>query len=141
MDSLPKRGKELQSDYVVKIEDAAEALRAVASLGDRIRPVLRASELRTVAADDLWMSPCHQRPSLPIHFTWKPDKDGVRVLFPAIEDKLAPFEARPRGSKLFVMGSSILRLRYEKVEDFRKLARKEDAQGKCQDQFTREHLF
>ena len=50
------------------------------------------------------MSPCHQRPSLAIHFTWKPDKDGVRVLFPAIEDKLAPFEARPRGSKLFVMG-------------------------------------
>ena len=56
------------------------------------------SELRTIDADELWMSPCYKRPSLAIHFTWKPDWDAVRKVLPVIERELAPFEVRRTGA-------------------------------------------
>ncbi len=140
MDSLPERGNELQSEYFVKMEHAAGALKAIASLGDRIRPILRASELRTVAADQLWMSPCYQQPSLAIHFTWKADGKGVRECLPVIEGQLAPYGARPHWGKLFAMDYQMLQSRYEKLEDFHKLVRTYDPEGKFHNAFTRKHL-
>src|SRR5438128_8205192 len=78
MGFTPSSGKELQSEYFVPRRNAVEAILAVERLRDRVGPHLMISELRTVAADRLWMSPCYERPSLAIHFTWKRDWDCVR---------------------------------------------------------------
>ena len=87
------------------------------------------SELRTVDADQLWMSPCYKRPSLAIHFTWKPDWNSVREVLPVIEKELAPYLARPHWGKLFTMNPAQLQSSYEKLSDFKDLIQEHDRLG------------
>src|SRR5699024_4560404 len=84
------------SEYFVAREDIAPALAAVMPLGERIRPLLHASEVRTVAADELWLSPAHRRDSACVHFTWKQRPEEDAALLPAIEERLAPLAQQPR---------------------------------------------
>ena len=70
LEFTPSVGAELQSEYFVPREHAAAAIDAMRVIGDRLAPVLMVSELRTVAADDLWLSPTYGRDSLALHFTW-----------------------------------------------------------------------
>ena len=134
------KGNELQTEYFVAMEHAVDAIKAVATLADRIQPLLHASELRTVAADKLWMSTCYEQQSLAIHFTWKPDQEGVANLLPEIEKRLAPFEARPHWGKLFFMGSKTLESRYERRADFRRLVSRYDPEAKFGNVFLRNKL-
>ena len=101
LDFMPSFGAELQSEYFVDIRDAKEALQAVHALREQIRPLLLVTELRTIAADDNWLSEAHGRDSLAIHFTWKPDVPGVMAFLPTLEAALARFDARPHWGKLF----------------------------------------
>ena len=66
----PSRGEELQSEYHVPRGHAVAAIEALRGLGDALRGPLLVSELRLVAADDLWLSPQHRRDTLSLHFTW-----------------------------------------------------------------------
>ena len=134
------KGNELQTEYFVAMEHAVDAIKAVATLADRIQPLLHASELRTVAADKLWMSTCFEQQSLAIHFTWKPDQEGVANLLPEIEKRLAPFEARPHWGKLFFMGSKTLESRYDRLADFRRLVSRYDPEAKFGNAFLRNKL-
>ena len=134
------KGNELQTEYFVAMEHAVDAIKAVATLADRIQPLLHASELRTVAADKLWMSTCYEQQSLAIHFTWKPDQEGVANLLPEIEKRLAPFEARPHWGKLFFMGSKTLESRYDRLADFRRLVSRYDPAAKFGNAFLRNKL-
>ena len=134
------KGNELQTEYFVAMEHAVDAIKAVATLADRIQPLLHASELRTVAADKLWMSTCYEQRSLAIHFTWKPDQEGVANLLPEIEKRLAPFEARPHWGKLFFMGSKTLESRYDRLADFRRLVSRYDPEAKFGNAFLRNKL-
>ena len=61
------------------------------------------TELRTIDADELWMSPCYKRASLAIHFTWKQEWEAVSKVLPMIERELAPFGVRPHWGKLFTI--------------------------------------
>jgi alditol oxidase len=133
----PSSGDELQSEYFVPRECAYEAILAVDELSDRITPLLFVSELRTIAADDLWMSPCYWRSSLAIHFTWKPDWAAVKQVLPMIEKKLAPFDARPHWAKLFTMTPAPS---YERLPDFRKLIQHYDPTGKFQNDYLKSNL-
>ena len=90
MNFTPSSGKELQTEYLVPREHGYEAIRAVEQLRDHITPHLFVTELRTIEADSLWMSMAYQRPSLAIHFTWKPEWPAVQKILPLIEAKLAP---------------------------------------------------
>ena len=96
----PSAGKELQSEYFVPREHAVDAILAVERLRDQVSPHLMISEIRTIAADDLWMSPCYQRASVAVHFTWRPEWEAVRGLLPVIEKELGPFQPRPHWGKL-----------------------------------------
>ncbi|WP_317891099.1 D-arabinono-1,4-lactone oxidase [Edaphobacter bradus] len=79
--------------------------------------------LRTIAADNLWLSPCYQRPGLAIHFTRKPEWPEVQKVPPLIEEKLAPFEARPHWAKLNTISPARLNhLSTPKLPDYRALA-------------------
>jgi hypothetical protein len=95
MNFTPSSGSELQTEYFVLRDTGYEAILVVETHKDQISPHLFISELRTIAADDLWISPCYQRPSLAIHFTWKPEWPHFKQLLAVIQNSYAPFNARP----------------------------------------------
>jgi len=101
LDFMPSFGDELQTEYFVDIRDAKAALEAVHALREQIRPLLLVTELRTIAADDNWLSEAYGRNSLALHFTWKPDVPGVTAFLPTLEAALEQFGARPHWGKLF----------------------------------------
>jgi xylitol oxidase len=111
MGFTPSAGKELQSEYFVPRKHAVEAILALEKLRDQITPHLLISEIRAIAADNLWMSPCYRQDMVAIHFTWKQDWPAVSRLLPVIEKELSPFGARPHWGKLFTMAPSVLRSR------------------------------
>ena len=141
MGFTPSSGKELQAEYFVSRQNAVEAILAIERLRDRVGPHLLISELRTVDADQLWMSPCYNRPSLAIHFTWKPDWDAVRKMLPVIEKELAPYNVRPHWGKLFTINSAQLRASHEKVTEFKKLIQEFDPGGKFRNAFLTATLY
>ncbi|HWV24720.1 MAG TPA: D-arabinono-1,4-lactone oxidase [Thermomicrobiales bacterium] len=122
LDATPSSGDEVQSEYFVLREHAVAALTALRGLADRIQPLLQVSEIRTIAADDQWMSMAYGQDSVAMHFTWKPDEAAVREVLPAIEDALAPFSPRPHWGKVFVATAKELDPRYPRMDDFRALA-------------------
>ncbi len=69
-----------------------------AALGDSIRPVLQVSELRTVAADRLWMSPQYGQDTMAVRFTWLPELAAVESVLVEVEAALAPSEPGPTGA-------------------------------------------
>jgi alditol oxidase len=140
MGFTPSAGKELQSEYFVPRHRAVEAILAVERLRDQVTPHLLISEIRTVAADSLWMSPCYKRPSATIHFTWKQDWPAVSKLLPVIERELAPFQPRPHWGKLFTFSPAELHSMYEKMPDFVALSSKNDPQGKFRNEFLNSNL-
>ena len=142
MGFTPSAGKELQSEYFVPREHAVEAILAVEKLRDQVSPHLMISEIRTIAADNFWMSPCYKQPSVAIHFTWKQDWPAVKNVLPMIERELAPFRARPHWGKLFTMSRAQLVAIYaERLPLFIRLAKKFDPQGKFQNDFLRANVF
>ncbi|MDQ6795843.1 MAG: FAD-binding protein [Chloroflexota bacterium] len=140
MDHTPSSGDELQSEYQVPRRQAVDALLAIDALRDRISPLAWISEIRTIAADDLWMSPSFGRDSVAIHFTWKPDWDAVRGVLRQIEEALAPFEARPHWGKLFTIPPDQLGPRYPKREEFAALLHRHDPLGKFRNEFLERYL-
>jgi alditol oxidase len=141
MGFTPSAGKELQSEYFVPRQHAVEAVLAVERLRDQITPHLMITEIRTIAADDLWMSPCYKQACVTIHFTWKQDWPAVRRLLPVIETELAPFGARPHWGKLFTLVPAQLQARYEKLPEFVALCRKYDPRGKFRNEFLDVNIF
>ena len=141
MGFTPSAGKELQSEYFVPREHAVEAILAVERLRDQVSPHLLISEIRTIAADDLWMSTCYKRPSVTIHFTWKQDWPAVSKLLPVIEKELAPFSPRPHWGKLFTVSPAQLHSSYKMLADFVELSRKYDPHGKFRNDFLSRNIF
>ncbi len=141
MGFTPSAGKELQSEYFVPRQHAMDAILAVERLRDQVGPHLMISEIRTIAADNLWMSPCYRQSCVTIHFTWKQDWPAVSKLLPVIERELAPFQARPHWGKLFTMAPAQLHSSYEKLPEFIELSRKYDPQGKFRNDFLDTNIF
>lgn len=141
MGFTPSAGKELQSEYFVPRRNAIDAIFAVERLHEQITPHLLITEIRTIAADELWMSTCYRRPSVTIHFTWKPDWPAVRRVLPVIERELAPYQPRPHWGKLFTMAPAELRSRYERLGDFIQLAKQYDPNGKFRNDFLNANVF
>jgi alditol oxidase len=141
MGFTPSAGKELQSEYFVPRKHAVEAILAVEKLHEQISPHLLITEIRAIAADDLWLSPCYKQPSVTIHFTWKQDWPAVSRLLPLIEKELAPFRPRPHWGKLFTIAPAELRARYERLPDFLALSRSYDPQGKLRNKFLNTNIF
>ncbi|HEX4809104.1 MAG TPA: D-arabinono-1,4-lactone oxidase [Bryobacteraceae bacterium] len=141
MGFTPSAGKELQTEYLLPRRNAVDAILAVERLRDQVSPHLLISEIRTIAADNLWMSTCYRQPSVAIHFTWKQDWPAVQRVLPLIEKELAPFQPRPHWGKLFTMPPATLRSRYERFDAFVQLATKYDPKGKFRNDFLNTNLF
>jgi xylitol oxidase len=141
MGFTPSAGKELQSEYFIPRQNAIDAIFAVQKLHEMISPHLLITEIRTIAADSLWMSPCYKQPCVTIHFTWKQDWPAVKKLLPVIERELDAFQARPHWGKLFTMSRPELQRRYEKLEQFVVLCKELDPQGKFRNDFLNRNIF
>lgn len=141
MDFTPSSGEELQSEYLVPRQHAFAALRGIDQLREQIAPLLQISEVRTIAEDDLWMSPCYKQACVGIHFTWKKDWPAVRNVLPMIEDQLAAFDARPHWAKLFTMSPARVQSLYEKLPDFKGLLQNYDPQGKFRNAFLDKYIW
>lgn len=141
MGFTPSSGEELQAEYFIPRQHAVEAIKAVATLKDEIKPVLMITEIRAIDGDNLWMSPCYHQPSIAIHFTLKPDNNGVIALLPKIEEKLASFGVKPHWGKLFTIPPPTLQARYEKLPDFQQLIKEYDPEGKFRNEFIQTNIF
>ena len=139
-EALPSDGDEIQSEYFVPLDAATEALAAVRAVASTIDPVLLVTELRTVAADDLWLSPAFQRDVLAIHFTWRNDNAGVAAVLPTIEAALAPFEPRPHWGKAFTLPGETIRATLPHAADFVAAAREADPRGVFRNAFLERTL-
>jgi alditol oxidase len=141
MNFTPSSGAELQSEFFVPRDKACDAILAVEQLREKVTPHLFITEFRTVAADDLWISPCYQRAGLGIHFTWKPEWAAVKEILPEIEEKLKPFNARPHWAKLFTMAPARIQAQYAKLNPFKDLLKSYDPDGKFRNGFIDTNLY
>ncbi len=141
MNFTPSSGAELQTEYLIPREKGYEAILAIEELREHVTPHLFISELRTIAADDLWMSMCYKRPSMALHFTWKPEWPEVRKVLPLIEARLAPFDARPHWGKLFTMPPSQLKPLYAKMPAYQALLGHYDPHGKFRNKFLNTNIY
>jgi xylitol oxidase len=135
MEYVPSSGAELQSEYFVDRRHAIAALDAIRGLRAEIAPVLQISEVRTIAADDLLLSPYNGRESVAFHFTWLPDWSAVAPILPLLEERLAPFDARPHWGKLFTTSPERLHALYPQLPAFAALQRELDPTGKFRNPF------
>jgi len=141
MNFTPSSGRELQTEYFVPRDRGYEAILAVEKLRDQITPHLFVTELRTIAADDLWMSTAYKRDSLAIHFTWKPEWDDVKRILPQIEAQLKPFSPRPHWAKLFTLSPAPLQAQYTRLAEFKSMLKQYDPNGKFRNDFIETNLF
>jgi alditol oxidase len=141
LDHTPSAGAELQSEYFVDRPHASAAFEALHALRTRLTPLVFVSEVRTIAADDLWLSPTRGRDVVAFHFTWRPLVVEVAAMLPVIEAALHPFEARPHWGKLFAMPPEVLATRYPALPDASALAAQLDPDGKLRNAFTDRYLY
>jgi xylitol oxidase len=141
MGFTPSSGEELQSEFFVPAENALDAILALEKKGDQIGPELQITEIRSIAADSLWMSPCYQQDCIAIHFTWKQHPQPVGELISMIEAELEPFGARPHWGKLFNMAPFVIQSQYPKYREFLDLAFTHDPNGKFRNAFLNRNIY
>jgi xylitol oxidase len=141
MGFTPSSGVELQAEYFVPKQHAVDAIFAVHKIGKLIGPHLFITELRTIAADDFWMSPCYKQDSVAIHFTLKQEIPEVMQLLPQIEKTLAPYKAKPHWGKLFTMSHKQLSNLYEKMPAFVQMLKEYDPKGKFRNDFLNRNVY
>ena len=141
MDFTPSAGEELQAEYFLPRANALAGMHAVFQLQPQLSKLLMISEIRTVAADSLWMSPCYQRDCVALHFTFQRDWPAVRPLLPIIEAKLAPLGARPHWGKLFTLAPAQVQAGYPRLADFHNLLGEYDPGGKFRNAFVDRYIF
>jgi xylitol oxidase len=137
----PSSGNELQSEYILPRRHAGAAVTELRRLAAAVSPLLHVSEIRSIAADTLWLSPFFERESVAFHFTWKPLPTEVLAVLPQIEAMLAPFEPRPHWGKVFLGSAELIDAAYPRLPDFRRLAHRLDPGGKFRNEFLDRYVL
>ncbi|WP_045877606.1 FAD-binding protein [Pseudofrankia sp. DC12] len=140
LDFTPSAGDELQTEYFVARKHAAAAIEAIFAIGATVRPALQISEIRTVAADSLWLSPAYQRDVMALHFTWLPDEATVLPAVAAVERQLAPFAPAPHWGKVFSLPPDAVRAGYPCAAQFLALAARRDPGAVFRNQYLDTYL-
>jgi xylitol oxidase len=141
MGFTPSNGDELQSEYHLPRRHAIAAIEAMRGLAATIRPLLQVSELRTIAADRLWMSPQYEQDTMAIHFTWAPEQEAVERALVDVEAALAPFGARPHWGKVFVADAAAIAALYERLPDFEALLERLDPRAAFRNDWLERHVL
>ena len=130
IDHEPSFGDEIQSEFFVPSEHTREALEAVTAHAAELAPLLHVTEIRAVAADDLWMSPVQGRDSTVLHFTWLNRPDEVAEATRTVQRALAPYAARPHWGKVFDADLVDVAALYPRTDDFVDLITRLDPRGR-----------
>lgn len=141
IDYVPTRGGDYQAEYFVAKEHAVAAIEALHRWGRNLSPLLLTSEIRTIAADDLWLSPCYGRPCVAFHFSFNPDQPAIMALLPGMEAALAPFAPVPHWGKLFTMAPETVRARFANLDRFKALLDRYDPLGKFRNGFVDRMIY
>ena len=136
LEYTPSDGDELQTEYLVPRTSALDAIRAIRGLHDRLEQILLVAEIRTIAADDLWLSPSHDVDCVALHFTWRMDVPRVEQFLPVLDDALAPFTARPHWGKVFETTPERLLAAYPRLPEFAALVERRDPDGTFANELT-----
>jgi xylitol oxidase len=131
----PSSGAELQSEYLVPLARAQEAIAGLRARADRLAPILQVSEIRTVSADDLWLSGAYAIDVVALHFTWQPDGEAVYAVLPELERLLLPLGARPHWGKCFTATQPALAAAFPMLDRFRQLRDRRDPSRKFDNAF------
>ena len=140
LEFTPSNGEEIQSEYFVDRVHAVAAIEALRELGDVMAPVLMVAEIRTIAADELWLSPASGRDRVALHFTWERDIERLEPVLREVEQRLAPFDAVPHWGKVFFTEPELVASLHPRLADFAALARSYDPAGKLANDFTQRFL-
>jgi alditol oxidase len=138
--TLPSSGNEVQAEYFIPRSDAPAALRAIKSIEAQLHPALLVSEIRTVAADEHWLSMNYHQDSVALHFAFYRVPE-MKAALEAAEAVLRPFAPRPHWGKLFELSGAEVQARYERLGDFRALAQRLDPTGKFRNAFLERNVF
>lgn len=141
MGFTPSSGEEIQSECLLPRRHAVEAFEAVRGLSSRIRPLLQVSEIRNVAADQLWMSTAYREDCVAIHFTWRQEQDAVECIAADIEETLAPFHVRPHWGKVFAAKAATIATLFERHGDFVRLVERLDPRGAFRNQWLESRVL
>lgn len=136
----PSVGNEIQSEFFVPRVEVAPAIDALQRVGPHLADVLLVSEVRTIAADGLWMSPHRECDSVGFHFTWRRDAAAVEQAVQVVEAALEPFAPRPHWGKVFTYDSFDANAHYRRFDDFVRLRQELDPEGKLLNPWTRQLL-
>ena len=134
-DFTPSAGDEIQAEYLLPRARAVEAIRALRSLHTIITPLLHVTEIRTMRADDLWLSPAYGDDTVGIHFTWHRD-DRIYDVLPAIEEIVMPLGARPHWGKVSRATPAQVRAAFPRWDDYVSLITAMDPVGRCRSPFV-----
>ena len=135
LEFTPSNGDEIQSEFLVPRHNIGAALASLRDIGETIAPLLHITELRTMAADELWLSGASGVDAVGIHFTWMMLPTEVRDILPEIEARLLPLGARPHWGKVFTAAGEQLDPLYPRLGDFRELVQKYDPSGLFRNEF------
>ena len=141
IDHTPASGDELQTEYFVAREHAVPAMRAIIGLQPQMPEFLWISEVRTVAADKLWMSPAYEQATVGLHFSWRKNWTAAKQFLPTLEATLEPYNARPHWGKLFSLSPALVQSLFPRMADFQALLQRYDPTGKFRNPFLDQYIF
>jgi alditol oxidase len=141
MGFTPSSGAEIQSEFIVERARAVDAIEAVRAISATVGPLIQVSEIRTIAADSLWMSPQYGQDTAAIHFTWRRERRAVERALAELERALEPLGARPHWGKLFLSGVATIAPLYERLSDFRGLCERFDPRRAFRNGWLERHVL
>jgi alditol oxidase len=141
MGFTPSSGAEIQSEFILPRARAVDAIEAVRGISATVAPLVQVSEIRTIAADSLWMSPQYGQDTAAIHFTWKRQQQAVERAVAELERTLEPYGARPHWGKLFLAEAQAIAPLYERLSDFRELCERFDPRGAFRNPWLERHVL
>jgi FAD-linked oxidoreductase len=125
-----------EMEYAVPFEKGPDTMREIVK-AIRARKINTGFplEFRTVAADDVWMSPFYERPSATVAVHQYHSVD-TKKLFAACESIFRSVDGRPHWGKRHTRSGHELSHLYPKYQEFQALRRRLDPKGK----FLNDHL-
>ena len=124
-------------EYFLPIEHAKDILHDMRKLMMRWLPLsIYPLEIRTVAKDDIWMSPNYQRDNLVVSISGQPGTDYWAYLR-ACDSVFAQYKGRPHWGKLHFMTADRLERLFPRYNDFVAMRRKFDPKGTFLNAHTR----
>jgi FAD-linked oxidoreductase len=126
-----------EMEYHLPRETQMAALRELLAAIERHRPdVFFPIEVRSIAADDAWLSPFHDRDSgsLAVHAYYK---DDYRFMYELVEPILRRHGGRPHWGKLHSLTARELPAMYPRWKEAMQVRRELDPQGRMLNPFLR----